>query len=364
MPPTPTPTPTPPPPPTPPPTTYYPHSGTDCTGVAITIYTANTIFNAGDNAYANSGGTLSYNGYFIYGGTVISYTGGTGTTVTSYSHTVEACAGGSITIYTSSASFSVNDAACTNPCLNASFNGAIISNGNNYKYSNGVASQTYAYVGTNCNGNSVTIYTQVPEFTITTSFSDQCLTATYSGFFIYSGSVYYYSDGNGSAYSYAHVGTDCSGNTVTIYTTNATFSYSDIASSNQCLSANYTGYFIYSGITISYSNGNGSPSSCSPPPTPPPPTPTPPPTPMPSYTDPNILKADLHASYETGLGTWQNYRVNVTGLFAANSGTNQSDYRDHLIREFNRKISILNQPTGLFIRPFDDGFRFTGVSIQ
>jgi len=88
------------------------------------------------------------------------------------------------------------------------------------------------------------------------------------------------------------------------------------------------------------------------------------PCPTSSYTNPNILKADLHASYETGLGTWQNYRANVTGLFAANSGTNRSDYRDHLIREFNRKISVLNQPTGLFIRPFDNGFRFTGVSIQ
>jgi hypothetical protein len=88
------------------------------------------------------------------------------------------------------------------------------------------------------------------------------------------------------------------------------------------------------------------------------------PCPTPSYTNPNILKAGIHANYETGLGTWQNYRANVIGLFAANSGTNQSDYRDHLVREFNRKISILNQPTGLFIRPFDNGFRFTGVSIQ
>jgi hypothetical protein len=53
----------------------------------------------------------------------------------------------------------------------------------------------------------------------------------------------------------------------------------------------------------------------------------------------------------------------VTGLFVSNSGANRADYRDHLVREFNRKISILNQPTGLFIRPFDDGFRFTGTSV-
>jgi hypothetical protein len=83
-----------------------------------------------------------------------------------------------------------------------------------------------------------------------------------------------------------------------------------------------------------------------------------------SYTDPNMLKADIHASYENQFGIWKYYHLNATGLFAANSGTNQSDYRDHLIREFNRKISILNQPTELFISPFDDGFRFTGVSIQ
>ncbi len=88
------------------------------------------------------------------------------------------------------------------------------------------------------------------------------------------------------------------------------------------------------------------------------------PTPTPStYTDPNTLKADIHSSYETGAATWQSYRESVTGLFAANSGSNQSDYRDHVIREFNRKISILNQATGLFISPYDNGFRFTGVSI-
>jgi hypothetical protein len=80
-------------------------------------------------------------------------------------------------------------------------------------------------------------------------------------------------------------------------------------------------------------------------------------------TNPNLLKSEIHSNFETGTATWQNYRDNVTGLFISNSGTNQSDYRDHLIREFNRKINNLNQPTGLFIRPYDDGFRFTGDSI-
>jgi hypothetical protein len=154
--------------------------------------------------------------------------------------------------------------------------------------------------------------------------------------------------------SYEHGGTDCNGNSVTIYTTSTTFSYTDTAYQESALTSLYSGYFI-SNNSLSiyyYSAGAGTVSSC-----------PMPPSPSPTYTSPNILKADIHASYETGSGTWQSYRVNVTGLFVANSGTNQSDYRDHVIREFNRKISILNQPTGLFISPYDDGFRFTGVSI-
>jgi hypothetical protein len=282
---------------------------------------------------------------------------------------VSECAGGTITIYTAEGpAFDVSYTAYTNACLTTFFNGTIVIGGNNYKYSNGVASQSYAYVGTLCNGSPVTIYTSQSSFsTISTAFADECLTmTTYSGFFIYSGTVYYYQNGSGVQYSYAHVGTDCSINPVTIYTNSTTWSAADTAYSDQCRTTTYTGYFLYNSLVYSYSGGSASISSCAtppPPPTPPPPTPTPPPSPAPSYTNPNILKADIHSSYETGSGAWQTYRANVTGLFVSNSGANRADYRDHLVREFNRKISILNQPTGLFIRPFDDGFRFTGVSI-
>jgi hypothetical protein len=288
---------------------------------------------------------------------------------------VAECAGITyITIYTAEGpAFNVSYTAYTNACLTTLFNGAIFNGGNNYKYSSGVASQSYSYVGTLCNGSPVTIYTSQSSFsTISTAFADECLTTTYAGFFIYGGVAYSYSSGNGSRYSYAHVGTDCNGNSVTIYTTSAIWSDTDTAYSDQCRTTTYSGYFIASGAVAvySYSSGIASLSSCStppppptPPPTPPPPTPTPPPSPAPSYTNPNILKADIHSSYETGSGAWQTYRANVTGLFVSNSGANRADYRDHLIREFNRKISILNQPTGLFIRPFDDGFRFTGTSV-
>ena len=76
-----------------------------------------------------------------------------------------------------------------------------------------------------------------------------------------------------------------------------------------------------------------------------------------------LLQSQIHASYATGSGDWANFPTGVTGLFLSESGSNSSDYRDHLIREFNRKINDLNQPTGLFIRPYDDGFRFTGNAI-
>jgi len=175
----------------------------------------------------------------------------------------------------------------------------------------------------------------------------------YTGYFVYNGTIYYCNNiGAPTVFgaSYAHVGTDCSGGSLTIYTNQASFSSSDIAYADICQTTLYNGYFIYSTSTYLYFDGIGSLSDC--------------PSPAPSYTNPNILKADIHSSYATGSGAWQTYRANVTGLFVSNSGANRADYRDHLVREFNRKISILNQPTGLFIRPFDNGFRFTGVSIR
>lgn len=76
---------------------------------------------------------------------------------------------------------------------------------------------------------------------------------------------------------------------------------------------------------------------------------------------PRTLQSQIHSSYETGSGAWVAFRTGIVDLY--NAASNKADYNDHLIREFNRKISILNQPTGLFIAPYDAGFRFTGTSI-
>ena len=377
MPPTPTPTPT----PTPPPPPTYPYTGTDCDSTPVTIHTSGSSFSSGDIAYGDSFLTVPYSGYFVYNGIAYSYFSGTSSQY-SYSYSGTDCGGGAVTIYTSGSSFSISDTAYANACKTSSYTGTFIYNGLGYSYSSGAGSQyPYPYTGTDCGGLSVTIYTSYSPFSSgNTAYTNTCSTGPYTGTFVYNGSIYSYSSGVGSQYSYSYSGTDCDSTPVTIYTSYSYFSIGSTAYADACKTNNFTGYFTYAGVTYYYINGSGSTSSCSPPPTTPPPptpppptpppptpppptppTPTPTPTPMPTYTNPQILRSDIHASYETGSGTWQVYKSNINYLFTANSGTNQSDYRDHVIREFNRKISILNQPTGLFIAPYDNGFRFTGV---
>jgi hypothetical protein len=76
---------------------------------------------------------------------------------------------------------------------------------------------------------------------------------------------------------------------------------------------------------------------------------------------PRQLQSQIHADYTTELASWEAYRTGVTGLYA--QAVRKDDYNSHLIREYNRKIHVLNQPTGLFIAPFDAGYSFIGSSI-
>jgi hypothetical protein len=71
-----------------------------------------------------------------------------------------------------------------------------------------------------------------------------------------------------------------------------------------------------------------------------------------------ILQGKIHSDFSTGVSVWNAYKIQINELYASSSAVD--DFNDHLIREFNRKISILNQPTGLFFSPFDAGFRFLG----
>jgi hypothetical protein len=76
---------------------------------------------------------------------------------------------------------------------------------------------------------------------------------------------------------------------------------------------------------------------------------------------PRNLQAEIHSDYTTGLAIWSGYRGEIKSLYDA--ATSKEDFNDHPIREYNKKIERLNQPTGLYVSPFDGGRRFTGNSI-
>ncbi len=76
---------------------------------------------------------------------------------------------------------------------------------------------------------------------------------------------------------------------------------------------------------------------------------------------PRYLQAQIHADYSTGSSAWSDYRSQIKSMYDLSDS--KEDFNDHLIREYNRKIDRLNQETGLYIAPFDGGFRFIGDSI-
>jgi hypothetical protein len=61
---------------------------------------------------------------------------------------------------------------------------------------------------------------------------------------------------------YAYSGVDCNGSAVTIYTANPTFSSSDPAFEDNRLTTSFSGYFVYGGITYLYTNGIAVISNC------------------------------------------------------------------------------------------------------
>lgn len=61
---------------------------------------------------------------------------------------------------------------------------------------------------------------------------------------------------------YAYSGVDCDGNSVTIYTANSTFNSSDPAFTDDRLTSSFSGYFIYGFTTYLYTNGIAAISTC------------------------------------------------------------------------------------------------------
>jgi len=55
---------------------------------------------------------------------------------------------------------------------------------------------------------------------------------------------------------------------------------------------------------------------------------------------------------------WQKYKDQLTGEYAAANNHVKSDYENHSIREYNRRIKHYGLNTGLFITPFNAGFSY------
>ena len=71
---------------------------------------------------------------------------------------------------------------------------------------------------------------------------------------------------------------------------------------------------------------------------------------------PRELQSTLHSSFDSGVIT--GLRPQIYDLFTGAS--NKADFNDHLLREFNKKVSVCGLPTGLYFAPFDGGLRYIG----
>ena len=82
---------------------------------------------------------------------------------------------------------------------------------------------------------------------------------------------------------------------------------------------------------------------------------------------PRKLQAKIHSEKSTEFSVWNDLRSEVSGKYVDTE--NLDDYGNHLIREFNRRISIVNSNNqnnfnDLYFTPYDAGFRFLGSLSQ
>ena len=75
---------------------------------------------------------------------------------------------------------------------------------------------------------------------------------------------------------------------------------------------------------------------------------------------PNDLKGEIHSNFSTDSSTWSNFRSEVTGAYIL-SGQGGEVGRQHLLREYNRKIDNLSLSGGLYLEPYNAGFSYMGT---
>ena len=77
---------------------------------------------------------------------------------------------------------------------------------------------------------------------------------------------------------------------------------------------------------------------------------------------PRRLQSIIHSEKSNSYSVWSGYNQQIIDLW--NSVDAHGDFNDHLIREYNKKIDLFDQPTGLLLAPYDAGFRFKGSALS
>ena len=75
---------------------------------------------------------------------------------------------------------------------------------------------------------------------------------------------------------------------------------------------------------------------------------------------PRFLQSQIHSDYSIDSAIWASYKTGIESMYE--SASSKADFDNHLIREYNRKIDALNQPSVLFMSPYDAGFRYAPYS--
>jgi len=68
---------------------------------------------------------------------------------------------------------------------------------------------------------------------------------------------------------------------------------------------------------------------------------------------PRLFQNEIHQDFSTEQDTWFAHRSSIESMF----NLNHQDMNDHLMREFNKKIRDLGQPTGLYFVFNNGGLR-------
>ena len=78
------------------------------------------------------------------------------------------------------------------------------------------------------------------------------------------------------------------------------------------------------------------------------------------------IRDSIHTDFSTGISGWEGYRTELTGEFIRKGVNVSGRYGEFSkdIQEFNRKIDTLSgawNDTGMFLTPYNEGFRYTGT---